>query len=205
MKRAFASIAVAFLSVVSLAQSALAGSSGTVSSKGPFAEADVASIDSKGIYREIYVFASTSTDHQPGGPSAGSPFAFAVYVVVDTNTNTLIDEGIGTIDATFSVAKKLGSASISASGTILSLFDNSPHTVTVDLSLTADAPAETASEIVHITVGTAKIVQKFNETFVDSSNATTGDASLDDVDFGNFTTFFSDFGVSKSSMLTVSH
>jgi hypothetical protein len=205
MKTTLASVAVALLLVMSLASPAMAGSTGTVSSKGPFTEADIYSVDSKGIYREIYVYGSTSTDHQPGGPPAGSLFAYVVYLVIDTNTNTFIDEGIGIVDATPVVGKKLASATLTASGTAYSFVDNSPHTVTVDLDFTADSAVETESYVEHISVGTAKVVVKFAGSIVDSSSATTGDATLDGVDFGSLNVYFSDFGVTKSSLLTVTH
>jgi hypothetical protein len=205
MKTTLASVAVALLLVMSLASPAMAGSSGTISSKGPFTEADIYSVDSSGIYREIYVYASTSTDHQPGGPPAGSLFAYVIYLVVDTNTNTLIDEGSGLVDATPVVGKKLGSASVTAAGTAYSFIDNSAHTVSVDLNFTADSPVETESYVLHFSVGSAKLVEKFTGSIVDSSSATTGDATLDGVDLGSLSVYFSDFGVTKSSALTVLH
>jgi hypothetical protein len=89
MKTTLASIVVAFVIMVSLASSAFAQvSSGTISSKGPYVDADIYSTDPNGIYREIYVDASTTTDHHPGGPPAGSPFVFVIYFIEDTITGT---------------------------------------------------------------------------------------------------------------------
>jgi hypothetical protein len=194
--------AVAFLVVMSLVPSAMATSTGTVSSKGPFLDADIYSVDSNGIYREIYVAAGTTTSHQPGGPPANSPFVFVEYVVVDTTTNTLLDVGGGYIDGTFTVAKFFGSGSVSASGTVYSFIDGSAHTVSVDLSLTASGSPSENSYVEHFSVGTIKNVFKFSGT--DQPATATGDASLDDVDLGSFSENYADLESSKSSTLMVS-
>ncbi|HWE39851.1 MAG TPA: hypothetical protein VG406_25095 [Isosphaeraceae bacterium] len=176
-------------------------SSGTVSSKGPFLDADIFSVGSDGVYREIYVDAGASSNHQPGGPPAGSAFVFVIYVTQDASGN--FDEGFGLIDGTFTIDKKLTSGSITASGTVYSLFDGSPHTVSVSLDLTPSGPALDESYVEHISVGTLKIVNKFSGTDVPATAS--GDGSIDGVDLGSFSEYFADLGSSKSSTLTISH
>jgi len=184
------------------ASAALAqASSGTISSKGPFVDADIYSTDSNGIYREIYVDASTSTNHQPGGPPANSSFTFVEYFTYDSNTGSY-DAGYGYIGGTFKVAANLASASLTASGTAYSVYDNSPHTVTLDLSLTASGPKMTESVVEHFSVGPVKYVNKFMGT--DQPATAAGDATLDSVDLGTFNQYFADIGSSKSSQLTIS-
>jgi hypothetical protein len=194
-------VAVAFLVVMSLAPSAMATSTGTVSSKGPLLDADVSSTDSNGIYREIFVEAGTTTSHTPGGPPANSPFVFVEYFYSDPNTG-VFDAGSGFIDGTFTIAKNLTTGSVTASGTAYSFYDGSAHTVTVDLSLTASGSAFTESYVEHRSVGTIKNVFKFSGT--DQPATATGDASLDGVDLGSFTSNFADLQFTKSSVLTVS-
>src|SRR5262245_52992865 len=145
MRTKFAVMAAALLALVCLAPAARADSTGTISTKGPYAEADVYSIDANGIYWEVYVYSSTASNKAPGGPATGSAVTYAFYVIYDTNTGAF-DEGFGYIDGTLSVDKKLTSASLSASGTLTSFFDGSTHSVDLDLDFTSDGPAETVNE-----------------------------------------------------------
>jgi hypothetical protein len=200
MKTAVASLVVAFLGMISLVSSALAGSTGTISSKGPFVDAAIYSVDSSGNTTEIYVDASTATDHQPGGPPAGSTFVFAEYVVFDT-TGALIDYGYGYIDGSFTVAKKLTSGSVTASGTVYSAVDGSAHTVDLSLTLTPSGPSSTESYVEHFSIGPVKYVYKFSGT--DQPAIASGDASLDGVDLGSFSQYWADLGTSKSSQLQI--
>ena len=200
MKMKFAAIAAALLALVSMAPSALAqASSGTISTKGPYAEADIYSTDASGIYREIYVYSSTATTKQPGGPPAGSAVTYAYYIISDTNTGAF-DEGFGYINGTLTEGKKFSSASLVASGTLVSFFDGSAHAADLSLDFTPSGPAENVSYVEHISFGTLKFVFKFAGTFVRASLG--GSASLDGV--GLDSEFFADFGSTKSSSLTIS-
>jgi len=202
MRIKIAVVAAAFLTVMSLDSAAQAqASSGTISTKGPFAEADIFGVDSSGIYREIYVFSSTSTNHSPGGPSTGSAVTYAYYLIVDANTGTFLDEGFGYLDGTLTVGKKLDSASLTATGTATSFFDSSTHSVDVDLTFTPSGPLQTTSYVEHVSFGTIKFVVKFAGTLANA--LLSGSASLDDVALD--TVYFADFGSSKSSQLTVTH
>ena len=149
MKMKVAAVAVAMVALVSLVPSTLAqaASSSTISTKGPFAGADIYSIDANGICREVYVYSSTVATKSPGGPAVGSAVTYAYYYVVDTTTSpeTILDAGFGYIDGTLTVAKKLTSASLSASGTLTSFVDSSSHSVAADLDFTPSGPAQVES------------------------------------------------------------
>jgi hypothetical protein len=203
MKTKVLAVAASLLTLMSLAPAALAqASSGTIATKGPFAEADIFSVDASGILREVFIFSSTSTDKSPGGPATGSAVTGAFYLIVDTNTDTLLDEGSGFIDGTLTVAKKLTSASLSASGTLTSFIDGSEHDIAVDLAFTPNGPPENESDIQHISFGTIKLVNKFSGTFVPADLTSDSSASLDGVALDSLSS--AEFGSTKSSTLTIS-
>jgi hypothetical protein len=176
-------------------------STGTVSSKGPILVADIFSVGTDGAYREIFVEAGTTTDHQPGGPPAGSSFIFVIYFTVDAAGNS--DEGAGYIDGSFAIDKHLTSGSVTASGAVYSSVDGSPHTVSLGLDLAPSGPAIDESYVEHRSMGTLKLVTKFSGTRVPAT--ATGDAALDGVDLGDFSQYSAELGSTRSSTLTISH
>ena len=197
-----AMFAAVSLALLGLPQAATAqNSSGQINSKGPFVEADIYSYDADGIYREIYVYTSTTTDHQPGGPPYNSTFAIVFYDIYNTITGQY-DFGSGFLDApTLSVDKKLVFGSLNASGTAYSFIDGSAHTVSLALRFAPNGPQITSSGIRHFTVGSMKYTNKYSATYYNAPP--TGNASLDGFDFGNFGTNFADYGIAKSASLTI--
>jgi hypothetical protein len=196
-------IAAALLALVTLVPSTWGqASTGTISIKGPFAEADILHFDpNTNLNHEVFVLSSTAAIKVPGGPAVGSAETIALYAIYDATTGVVSDSGSGFIDGTLSVADNHSSASLVASGTLTSsVLPNTTLTVAFDLGFTPNGPAEHLSAIEHITIATQKVVLKADETLVPSNlsgTATLGGVTLDQV-------IFADFGKTKSTTLTIS-